>query len=341
MKKLNKSYIIPSAAIGISQKMIKGYVESDKTPEIGDLVYGSIEVIGQHPSLENGSGRIHSIHKGTKAIFVYGNRYAPDYYEGLIPEQHQEQVDLLARSGVVGEVITKSSKVIDPTKVKVLGYACDGEGNVINTRNFPVVTAKKTKKTFPRAKMILVVGTAMNSGKSAAAVACCWALSGLEKKVRASKVTGTASLKDILNMNDAGAERFADFTHVGFPSTYKLEDEEMMHVFNTLDLKYANTKENYWVVEFADGINQRETEMLLQHPEVRKRIHKLIFCAADAFGAIGGIKVLKEKFDLVPDAISGVCSSSPLHVKELTDFTDIPVFNSLKVDIDRMGKLVK
>jgi hypothetical protein len=29
--------------------------------------------------LENASGRIHVIHNGTKGIFVFGNRYAPDY----------------------------------------------------------------------------------------------------------------------------------------------------------------------------------------------------------------------------------------------------------------------
>jgi hypothetical protein len=34
------------------------------------------------------------------------------------------------------------------------------------------------------------------------------------KKVRASKITGTASLKDILLMNDAGANPYADFTYL-------------------------------------------------------------------------------------------------------------------------------
>jgi hypothetical protein len=133
-------------------------------------------------------------------------------------------------------------------------------------------------------------------------------------------------------MNDAGATYFSDFSYLGYPSTYLISEEEALDIFNKLDLKYANNKDNYWVVEFADGINQRETAFLLQSPEVRKRIHKLIFCAADAFGAIGGLQVLKDKFGLVPDAISGVCSSSPLHIKELSMYTDIPVFNSLHAD---------
>lgn len=306
------------------------------------MVYGEIVTIGQHKSLENSHGRIHTIYQGTRAVFVFGNRYAPDYYEGLIPEtQHFDQLDLMARSGVVGKVLSKSDKVIAPTIVKPLGYACDADGNVLNSRNFNLIIPKSAQKKKPRAKLILTIGTAMNSGKSAAATACVYALYANKKEVRASKVTGTASLKDILMMNDAGASQFSDFTFLGYPSTYMIKEEEVLDIFNKLDLKYANNKDNYWVVEFADGINQRETAMLLRHPDVRERIHKLIFCAADAFGAIGGLEVLRTKFDLVPDAISGVCSSSPLHIRELSQYTDIPVFNSLNIHADELYQLLK
>lgn len=246
----------------------------------------------------------------------------------------------MARSGVVGNVLAKSSKVLDPTKIEIHGFVTDKDGKVLNTRNYPLITPKKTTKTFPRAKLILVVGTAMNAGKSAAASSSCLALSTGGYEVRASKVTGTASLKDILHMNDAGASYYADFSYLGYPSTYLLSEKEMFHIFDSLDLKYANNRENYWVVEFADGINQRETAMLLRSPEIQSRIHKLIFCANDAFGAIGGLRVLKEKFDLTPDAISGVCSSSPLHVKELQEFTDIPVFNSLNANASELLSLL-
>jgi hypothetical protein len=188
--------------------------------------------------------------------------------------------------------------------------------------------------------MILVCGTSMNSGKSMAAAACCWALSSLGYTVRASKVTGTASLKDILHMNDAGAGIYSDFTFMGYPSTYMLPEKEILQIFNNLDLKYANAPGNFWVVEFADGIIQRETSMLLCSNEVRKRIHNLIFCGNDAFGVIGGLKILKEKLDLTPDALSGVCSSSPLHIRELSDYTNIPVFNSVDADPNKLGEIL-
>ena len=113
-----------------------------------------------------------------------------------------------------------------------------------------------------------------------------------------------------------------------------------MSIFNRLDLKYANNPRNYWIVEFADGINQRETSILLSSTDVISRIHKLIFCAKDAFGALGGLKILEQRFGLVPDALSGVCSSSPLYVRELSEFTNIPVFNSADPDLNQLADIL-
>ena len=341
MEKIESGFILPSAAFTIRRSQIRFYKPLNKPPRMGEVIYGEVKLIGQHSSLENASGRIHKIHDGTRAIFVFGNRYAPDFYEGLIPDQATDEVDLVARSGIVGIAKTKNSMIKDPTRVKVLGYTCDKSGNVLNTRQFSLINPRRSEKKLPRAKMILVCGTSMNSGKSMAAAACCRALSSAGYRVRAAKVTGTASLKDILHMNDSGASPYADFTYLGYPSTYLLPEQELLNIFNQLDLKYANNPKNFWVVEFADGIIQRETALLLNSPEVRQRIHKLIFCANDAFGAIGGLDVLRKEFGLVPDLLSGVCSISPLHIRELTAFTNISVFNSAEADINVLAKVLR
>lgn len=332
LTKIEQGFIRPSAAFSVKRSDIKYYRRAIKKPDVGDVVYGEICRMGEHSTLENASGRVHMIQDGTRAVFVFGNRYAPDYYEGIIPGKYQKEVDLIARSGLLGIVQTKNTVRKDPTRVKILGYVCDHSGRILNTRMFPLVKPRRLTKSWPRARMILVCGTAMNSGKSMSAVACCWALSSAGHKVRASKVTGTASLRDILHMNDGGASPYSDFTYLGYPSTYMLKKDEVLDIFNKLDLKYANNPTNYWVVEFADGINQRETAMLLSSPDVKSRIHKFIFCSNDAFGAVGGLAMLKEKYGLVPDMISGLCASSPLYVRELKEFTDIPVFNSMSFD---------
>jgi hypothetical protein len=336
IKKLPKDILLPSAVMSIPKSKIKYFKDLDSKPQVGDLVYGTILRLGQHKNLENKQGRIHTIKDSSKAIFVFGNRYAPDYYEGKIPEQIVDETDLLARSGLIGDVKTKSSFVVDPTRIKILGCVCDEKGKKLNTLSNSLIKPRNAEKKYPRSKLILVCGTAMNSGKSLAAAACIWALANSGVKVRGSKITGTASLKDILNMEDAGAKPVNDFTYLGFPSTYLLEEKEVLSIFETLDLKYANNPKNYWVVEIADGLNQRETAMLLSSQALKSRIHKLVFCANDAFGAIGGLKILKEKFSLEPDILSGVCSSSPLHIREIKEHTSIPVIDSMNVPIKEL-----
>ena len=159
-------------------------------------------------------------------------------------------------------------------------------------------------------------------------------------EVRASKVTGTAGLKDILNMQDVGADRCSDFSFLGFPSTYMLDEAELVDIFEKLDARYAADPKRYWVVEFADGVLQRETSMLLKNSYIRSRIHRLVLSATDSFGALGALNTLRQEFDLMPHAISGICSSSPLMVRELSAPTKIPVANNVRRDLERLSEIL-
>lgn len=336
--RITKLNIIPSAAYGLTKRNAKYYILSDKKPEHGDVIYGEFERIGQHQRLESKTGRIHKVYTGDRSIFVFGNRYAPDYYEALLPTKHTTTVDMVARSGVVAKMVSKNNKIKDPTVIRILGYVCDASGNIINTTNYPAVEPHLTVKKPRRAKMIVFVGTSMNSGKSFAATATVKMLTQMGYTARASKITGTASLKDILSMSDAGAEKVSDFTYLGHPSTYMLDKRTIISLFNKLDLKFANKPSNYWIVELADGIVQRETAMLLSHPEFKERIHKIVFCAGDALGAIGGKRLLKDKFEIKVDMLSGVCTATPLHIREIKSFTDTPIFVSAKPDEAQVKK---
>lgn len=340
MKRVPPGYILPSAAFTVSSRLVHSYVSWEDTPRPGDVLYGRIERLGAHGELENKSGRIHRIADGSLSVFVVGNRYATDAYEAVVPDAPARSLDLVARSGVVGEVRLRNSRFGDPTRVRVLGRVLDRDGQPLNTLDHSLIAPKMLLKKTPRAKLVLVVGTAMNSGKSTAAVACCWALSAMGHEVRASKVTGTASLKDILHMNDAGAKVYNDFSYFGHPSTYLLPEDDLLAVFNGLDLRYANNPRNFWVVEFADGILQRETAALLSHLDVVSRIHRLVFCARDTFGALGGLRILRDTFGLEPDAMSGLVSGSPLGIRELSEHTTIPVFDSAEPDLKQLAGIL-
>ena len=102
----------------------------------------------------------------------------------------------------------------------------------------------------------------------------------------------------------------------------------------------ATTRKNYLVIEIAGGIFQRETAMLLKMNEVRNRIH-LIFCALDSSAVFSGLRMLLEQFDLKPNAISGLCSSSPLAIREIETFTNLPVLRSMERDYRSIYEVIE
>jgi len=340
MKRIPRGYVHPSSALTLPSRLVHSFEWNDAPPVVGDVVYGEITRIGQHDQLENRSGRIHRVQPGSKGIFVFGNRYATDAFEAVVPDETHRTVDLIARSGVIGSVRVRNSRAADPTRVRIHGKVYTADSVPVNTLDHGMTPAKRRLKKLPRSSLILVVGTSMNSGKSTASVACCWALSSMGHNVRSSKATGTASLKEILHMNDAGASIYNDFTYLGYPSTYLLSESEVITIFDELDLKIANNPKNYWIVEIADGILQRETAMLLRSENLQSRIHRLILCASDPFAALGGLRALKEEYELVPDAISGLASGSPLGIQEIARHTDIPVFNSVDRDLQQLAAIL-
>ncbi|MCK5036105.1 MAG: hypothetical protein KAS73_09460 [Candidatus Sabulitectum sp.] len=341
MEKIKSSCVISSAAFSVRKSAVKQYGSfREKTPAVGDLVFGEVSELGHHRFIESKSGRLRTLNVGTRAIFVFGNRYAPDQYEGMVPNSSREFVELLSRSGVIGEVKTQNQLVGVTTKIKVLGYVCDNDGKVVNTTDYVLIHPKNNTRSKSGAKVILCIGTTMNSGKTHAAAACCYALSSMGKRVRAAKITGTAGLKDILLMNDCGADYVADFTYFGYPSTYMMDEKQLLNIFHAFDMKYGSNEKKYIVIEIADGIFQRETAMLLRMPEIQKRISKLVFCAPDSTAVFGGLLALRDKFGLVPDAISGICSSSPLAIREIKEFSDIPILQSMEKDYKKIFEII-
>ena len=80
---------------------------------------------------------------------------------------------------------------------------------------------------FEQPTVILVVGSSMDSGKTTAASSVVHGLSRSNALVCAAKLTGTASLKDRLIMEDAGAAEVLDFTDVGHASTAMCTREQV------------------------------------------------------------------------------------------------------------------
>jgi len=336
---LNKVIITSSVQTVPKKEMVYYSPQPERIPSVGDVVIAKITTIGEHVELENRNARIHKIFDGTQFVGAWGNRYATDAFEALVPDRPVTHCDLVARGGVIGVVKSKFSSVKDPTKVEILGYVLNPDKKVINTRDYPIKIKTKPNQN-PRKNLILVVGSSMNAGKSTAAKAAIYSLVVKKKSVAAGKVTGTASLKDLLLMEDSGANEVIDFTYLGYPSTYMLEKETVIDIFEKIYAYLSPKAKDYVVLEIADGILQRETSFLLSYPGLHEKLHKLIFCCTESIAVRGGIEFLKERYNLTPDAISGRAVNSELGQREIRQFLDIPMFNSMEVSINHVYKIL-
>lgn len=302
-----------------------GIEKLDDDPSVGDVAICRLLTLGQHKRLDDRRGGQTSLFPGDVIACVFGNRYATDQYEGYVPPR-SDTYHLLSIGGVCGAVGTKNERMPDPTVIEFLGYATDKPGRILNLRRYRLKPVE-VPADAPRPTVIVSVGASMNSGKT---TTCAMAIRGLASaghRVVAAKLTGTAAVKDLRFMSDAGAEKVLDFTDYGCPSTYRVSMDKLMRLFRTLHSHVLAERPEFIVYEIADGIFQRETALLLGNAEFRKAVDHVLFAAVDALSAESGKRALESRGYRVL-AFSGVVSASSLGRKEVVAATGMPCLSS-------------
>ncbi len=251
---------------------------TDAQPTAGDLVLAEVDKIGQHKRIELETGRRASLFPGDEIVVCYGNRYAPDQYHSELPID-LSLCQLVAAGGIASKVLSKNSAISEPTAIRPLGLLCGKDNKPINIARwgFRDCAIKKS-----RPLVIAVAGTSMNAGKTSTASFLIKGLTRAGMKVGAAKLTGTGAGGDRWLMLDAGAIEVADFTDMGYCSTYQIGTDELESIQSQLIAHLENKGAEAIVLEIADGLYQRETSMLLNSPYFKANIDLMIFAAGDA-----------------------------------------------------------
>lgn len=280
-------------------------------PRPGDLVLARVDTLGHHSKLESPQGRRVQLYQEDIILVAYGERYAPDQFEAVVPED-LGPCELVASGGVAGKVLSRHPRARRATGISPLGLVADATGEVINLSRFSL-----PRRSMPsaRPRVIAVVGTSMNAGKTTTAAALIQGLTRAGLRVGATKVTGTGSGNDYWSMCDAGAGQVLDFTDMGYASTAGLSVDEIEQSAVSLIAHCAAAAPDVIVVEVADGLLQRETAGLLGAKAFRGAVDAMLFAAADAMGAISGRDwLLRQGVQLI--GVSGLVTASPLSSRE-------------------------
>jgi len=291
----------------------------------GDLAVFEIIETGKHESAQMIDSKVRSIFPGDHIVAAFADRYATSQYEGYVPDGPLNEYHILGAGGAIGIVKSKnySLKDIEPTTVKLIGYCCDENGDVINTKFYKKERVKFRAEVKP--KVILSIGSTMDSGKTTTAAFMSRGLAMGGHKVGFIKLTGTCYTRDREFVYDCGAQIVTDFSDMGFPSTFMCSKEDILDIYQSLIDQLASENLQYVVMEIADGLMQRETMFLLQDKSFMSTIHKVVFSCGDSLSAFYGVQLLRE-WDIEVAAISGRFTMSPLLITEVHDHIKIPVF---------------
>ena len=307
----------------INQNLPKLLLSGSVSPEAGDLVLARVEELGHHKRLELVSSRRATMFEGDEIVVVYGNRYAPDQFEAIVPD-HLGRCRLVAAGGVAARLLNRHDKAKSATRIKPLGLLADSEGHRINLSS---TRLPKVDQLEPNPLVLVVAGTSMNSGKT---TTCANLVKGFVRqkiKVAAAKFTGTGAGADYRSLVDAGANPVFDFIDAGYVSTYRVHREVLHDIVMTLGAHMASSEPDIIIVEVADGLLQRETARLFATPAFTDWIDGIIFAANDALGAQAGISWLTAR-QLPVFGITGVLTSSPLARREAEDICGLPVYQT-------------
>ncbi len=306
------------------------------TPIAGDVAVFEVLERGKHETVQSENKRNVAIFEGDMIMAAFADRYATSQFEGYIPEKPTEILDILAGGGAVGIVKSKNWKLkdIEPTKIKLIGYCCDESGKVLNTKFFNKKKTEFNGHIPNNAKIILSIGSTMDSGKTTTAAHIARGLKMGGAKVAFMKFTGTCHTKDKDYVLDCGADIAIDFSDMGFPSTYMCDKKDLLDLYQSLLMLLEPEKPDYIVMEIADGLLERETNSLLRSKEFMNTIYSVIFSSGDSLSAYYGVELL-AKWGIHVSFVSGMFTMSPLLIDEVRANLHTPV---LTIDEMMTGK---
>ncbi len=289
-------------------------------------VYDQIELV---------NGRQAKMSKDDVIAGALGRRRALHGFVGELPETLKvgDKVHVLNLGGVIGVCISGSPVVGKPLLCEVMGSIVR-DGEIVSiSRKLPPPPEK-----LPDVPLILVEGTCMSSGKTAAAATICGKLNQRGYRVNGAKLTGVACLRDLLNMEDHGAVRTMSFLDMGLPSTVGATN--IAGIARTLLAELAADKPDAIVAELGDGIiGYYGVGDILQDKEILAKTKVHVMCANDLVGAWGAVQLMKS-WGIEIDVLAGPATDNEVGSGYAAKELRLPAANA-RTDANKLADIVE
>jgi hypothetical protein len=318
-------------ACGLSHEV---RVSADIPAEEGVVVV--VEVLNNkstYNTLELTSGRMAKVGKGDVVVGALGHRKALFGYSGHVPESVKpgDIIQMLNIGGVLGICDSVNPDKGKPFDCRVLGVVLHfpylGERIGVPARAGMSKLDFNAKLDTRGVPVVALAGTCMEAGKTAAACAIVSRMRHRGLVVDAFKATGVSLRRDILAMEDAGARRSMIFTDLGVISTTRTTGPALTRTMLT---ELAAGKPDVIVFELGDGIlGTYGVDAILECPDIRAALTGVVLSANDPVAAWGGVKLLRERFDVEPCVVTGPATDNSVGVDIIEKQLGVSAFNAI------------
>jgi hypothetical protein len=328
-------------ACGLSHEV---RISTDIPCEEGVVI--AVEILtdkAQYNTLELASGRMAKVARGNVVIGALGHRKALFGYSGHLPEKLAagDVIQMLNIVGVLGAVDSANPEKGRPFDCRVLGVVLDfpylgeriGVPARVGMRRFDQGAALDTAGV----PVVALAGSCMEAGKTAAACAMISRMRHRGLTIDAFKATGVSLRRDILAFEDSGARRTSIFTDFGVVTTTAKNGPALTRTMLT---EMATGKPDVIVFELGDGIlGAYGVEAILDAPDIRRALTSVVLSANDPVAAWGGVKLLRERFEVEPAVVTGPATDNSVGVDIIREQLGVPAFNAI-IDGAALGDCV-
>lgn len=300
-----------------------------------------VEVLNNKPSyntLELTSGRMAKISRGDVVVGALGHRRALFGYAGHIPQTLQpgDVIQMLNIGGVLGICDSATPDKGKPFDCRVLGAVLSfpylGERIGIPAKAGYKALDPDAKLDARGVPIVALAGTCMEAGKTAAAAAIIARMRHRGLTVDAFKATGVSLRRDILAFEDAGARRTMIFTDLGVVTTTAQNGPALTRAMLT---EMAAGTPDVIVFELGDGLlGGYGVEAILLDAAIKPVLTAVALSANDPVAAWGGVKLLRERFQIEPAVVTGPATDNQVGVQIIRETMGVEAFNAISHPAD-------
>ena len=293
-------------------------------------------------TVEDVHGRMVPLREGDVLAGTLGARRALFGYAGDVPERIEagETIDVLNLGGILGVNTTAHPELGPPFRAEVLGAILafpelgDRIGRPAHIREGAVPPAERLVAGAP---VVYVAGTCMNAGKTEAAGALVRGLTRGGLRVAAAKLTGVALMRDALSMLDAGAVAALTFNDAGAAST---ASGTTVPLAKGLLNRLRAAAPDVIVAELGDGIlGEYGVQRLLADPRLMGTAGALVVCAPDQVAAWGAVRILADRYGLVPTVVAGAVTDNEVGCRFVREQLGVAAHNARR-DVEALTATV-